>query len=184
MAFPTSRWRSTHIDLRIRQMEGEGVIFRPRMHVGIDVSVQRLLDDYQVIVLAGGAEKPRDLPIPGRELDGVHYAMDFLTQQNKRVAGDDEKTAAPGGTISRQGQACDRHRRRRHGLGLHRHVQPPWRGVGHAARDHAEAADAGEQADDVAGLAAEAAHVVLATKKAASATGLSSPSARSAKAAR
>jgi len=92
------------IDKRIRQMEAEGVIFRPRMHVGIDVSVQRLLDDYQVIVLAGGAEKPRDLPVPGRELDGVHFAMDFLTQQNKRVAGDDEKTAAPGGTISAEGK--------------------------------------------------------------------------------
>ncbi len=92
------------LDKRIRQMEGEGVIFRPRMQVGIDVSVQRLLDDYQVLVLAGGAEKPRDLPIPGRELDGVHFAMDFLTQQNKRVAGDDERTAAPGGTITAKGK--------------------------------------------------------------------------------
>ncbi len=92
------------IDKRVRQLEGEGVIFRPRMHIGIDVSVQRLLDDYQVLVLAGGAEKPRDLPIPGRELDGVHFAMDFLTQQNKRVAGDDEKTAAPGGTITAKGK--------------------------------------------------------------------------------
>jgi glutamate synthase (NADPH/NADH) small chain len=56
------------------------------MHVGIDVSVQRLLDDYQVIVLAGGAEKPRDLPIPGRELGGIHFAMEFLPQQNRRVS--------------------------------------------------------------------------------------------------
>src|SRR6202008_3763324 len=93
------------IDQRIRQMEAEGVIFRPRMHVGINVSVERLLDDYQVLVLAGGAEQPRDLPVPGRELDGVHFAMDFLTQQNKRIAGDDEKTAAPGGTIT----AKDKH---------------------------------------------------------------------------
>ncbi len=92
------------IDKRIRQMESEGVIFRPRMHVGIDVSVQRLLDDYLVLVLAGGAERPRDLPIPGRELDGIHFAMDFLTQQNRRVAGDDEKTAAPGGAISARGK--------------------------------------------------------------------------------
>jgi glutamate synthase (NADPH/NADH) small chain len=101
---PDFKMEKKHIDLRMRQMEGEGVIFRPRMHVGIDVSVQRLLDDYQVIVLAGGAEKPRDLPVPGRELDGVHYAMDFLTQQNKRVAGDDENTAAPGGTITATGK--------------------------------------------------------------------------------
>lgn len=92
------------IDKRVRQMESEGVIFRTRLNVGVDVTVQRLLDDYQVIVLAGGAEKSRDLPIPGRELDGVHYAMDFLTQQNKRVAGDNEKTAAPGGTLSAKGK--------------------------------------------------------------------------------
>ena len=93
------------IDRRIKQMEGEGVIFRTSMHVGKDVTVQRLLDDYDIIVLAGGAEWPRDLEVPGRELDGIHYAMDFLTQQNKRVAGDDEKTAAPQGTIT----AKDKH---------------------------------------------------------------------------
>ena len=88
------------IDRRIKQMETEGVIFRAGIHVGKDISIQRLLDDYDVIVLAGGAELPRDLDVPGRELDGVHFAMDFLTQQNKRVAGDDEATAAPRGTIS------------------------------------------------------------------------------------
>ena len=57
-----------------------------------------------ILVLAGGAEQPRDLEVPGRELDGVHFAMDFLTQQNKRNAGDDEDTAAPQGTITRQGK--------------------------------------------------------------------------------
>jgi glutamate synthase (NADPH) small chain len=101
---PDFKMDKKHIDLRIRQMESEGVIFRPRMHVGINVSVERLLDDYQVLVLAGGAEQPRDLPVPGRELDGIHFAMDFLTQQNKRVAGDDEKSAAPEGTITAQGK--------------------------------------------------------------------------------
>jgi glutamate synthase (NADPH/NADH) small chain len=101
---PDFKMEKHPIDKRVRQMEAEGVIFRTRLNVGIDVTVQRLLDDYQIIVLAGGAEKPRDLPIPGRELDGVHFAMDFLTQQNKRVAGDDEKTAAPGGTIHAKGK--------------------------------------------------------------------------------
>jgi glutamate synthase (NADPH/NADH) small chain len=101
---PDFKMEKRHIDLRIRQLEAEGVIFRPRMYVGIDVTVQRLLDDYLVIVLAGGAEQPRDLPVPGRELDGIHFAMDFLTQQNKRIAGDDEQTAAPGGTITAQGR--------------------------------------------------------------------------------
>ncbi len=92
------------IDRRVAQMEQEGVIFRTSFEVGVTVSVQRLLDDYDVLVMAGGAENPRDLEIPGRELQGVHYAMDFLTQQNKRNAGDDELRAAPTGAISATGK--------------------------------------------------------------------------------
>ncbi len=92
------------IDRRIAQMEAEGVIFRCGVNVGVDFSVERLMDDYHVLVFAGGAELPRDLHIPGRELDGVHFAMDFLAQQNRRVAGDDEDKAAPGGTISATGK--------------------------------------------------------------------------------
>jgi glutamate synthase (NADPH/NADH) small chain len=92
------------IDRRIQQMEAEGVIFRTNFDVGVTVSVQRLLDDYDVLVMAGGAESPRDLPVPGRELDGVHFAMEFLTQQNKRNAGDPETVAAPTGTLSAKGK--------------------------------------------------------------------------------
>ena len=92
------------IDRRVRQMEAEGVIFRTGFEVGVTVSVQRLLDDYDVLVMAGGAEVPRDLEVPGRELDGVHFAMDFLTQQNRRNAGDAETVAAPGGTLSAKGR--------------------------------------------------------------------------------
>ena len=92
------------IDRRIRQMEDEGVIFRANFEVGLTVSVQRLLDDYDVLVMAGGAEAPRDLDVPGRDVDGVHYAMDFLIQQNKRNAGDPEDVAAPSGTISADGK--------------------------------------------------------------------------------
>jgi glutamate synthase (NADPH/NADH) small chain len=92
------------IDRRVRQMEAEGVIFRTNMEVGVHVSVQRLLDDYDVLVMAGGAEQPRDLEASGRELDGVHFAMDFLTQQNKRNAGDPESVAAPQGALSAKGK--------------------------------------------------------------------------------
>src|SRR3954468_8911440 len=92
------------IDRRIQQMEIEGVIFRPGLHIGVDVSVERLMDDYDVLVLAGGAELPRGLPVPGRDLGGVHFAMDFLVQQNKRNAGDGEDKAAPGGAISAAGK--------------------------------------------------------------------------------
>jgi glutamate synthase (NADPH/NADH) small chain len=92
------------IDRRIRQMEAEGVIFRTNFEVGKTVSVQRLLDDYDVLVMAGGAEAPRDLPVEGRDLAGVHFAMEFLTQQNRRNAGDPEELAAPEGTISAAGK--------------------------------------------------------------------------------
>jgi glutamate synthase (NADPH/NADH) small chain len=92
------------IDRRIEQMEVEGVIFRTNMEVGVTVSVARLLDDYHILVLAGGAEQPRDLPLPGREFGGVHFAMDFLTEQNKRNAGDSSDRAAPNGEISALGK--------------------------------------------------------------------------------
>ena len=75
------------IDRRMIQMEAEGVIFRTGVEVGVTVSVERLLDDYHVLVLAGGAEQPRDLDVPGRDLEGIHFAMDYLVQQNRRVAG-------------------------------------------------------------------------------------------------
>src|SRR5262249_1928546 len=70
---------------RIAQMEAEGVIFHYNAHVGVNVPVDELLQDYDAIALAGGAEKSRELPIPGRELAGIHFAMDFLPQQNRRV---------------------------------------------------------------------------------------------------
>ncbi len=115
------------IDRRIRQMEAEGVAFRAGVEVGVNISMPMLLADYDAVVLAGGAEAPRDLPIPGRDVAGVHFAMDFLTQQNKRVAGDSEEKAAPSGALTRQRQACGGDRRRRYRFGLHRHLQPPGR---------------------------------------------------------
>ncbi|HEY5713150.1 MAG TPA: glutamate synthase subunit beta [Allosphingosinicella sp.] len=75
------------IDRRIAQMEIEGVIFRPNMEIGVTVPVERLMDDYHVLVLAGGAEQPRDMDVPGRDMPGVHFAMDYLVQQNRRNAG-------------------------------------------------------------------------------------------------
>ncbi len=85
---PDFKMEKHHIDRRMAQMRAEGVIFRPNTWIGVDVPARELLDRYDAVVLAGGAEKPRDLPVPGRELDGIHFAMDFLRQQNKRVAGD------------------------------------------------------------------------------------------------
>jgi len=76
------------IDRRMAQMSAEGVEFRPNAHVGVDVPAAELLVDFDAIVLTGGAEAPRDLDVPGRELAGVVFAMDFLPQQNQVVAGD------------------------------------------------------------------------------------------------
>ena len=101
---PDFKLDKAQIDRRIGLMEAEGVIFRTGMHIGRDVSVERLLDDYEVMVLAGGAEQPRDFNLPGRTLGGVHFAMDYLSQQNRRVAGDDEALAAPDGTIDANGK--------------------------------------------------------------------------------
>ena len=92
------------IDRRIDQMQAEGVRFHTGINVGIDLSVQSLLADYDAVVMAGGAEAPRDLDVPSRSLDGIHFAMDFLTQQNKRNAGDDEATASVGKTLSAAGK--------------------------------------------------------------------------------
>ncbi|HTM92289.1 MAG TPA: glutamate synthase subunit beta [Flavisolibacter sp.] len=74
------------IDRRITVMEEEGVVFKCNANVGVDVSINDLLREYHAIVLAGGSTIPRDLKIPGRELNGIHFAMDFLKQQNKRVS--------------------------------------------------------------------------------------------------
>jgi glutamate synthase (NADPH/NADH) small chain len=76
------------IDRRMAQMSIEGVEFRPGVHVGVTVPVGELVAEFDALVLAGGAEAPRDLPVPGRELAGVHFAMEFLPQQNRVVAGD------------------------------------------------------------------------------------------------
>ncbi|MEI8394584.1 MAG: glutamate synthase subunit beta [Rhodospirillaceae bacterium] len=76
------------IDRRMAQMQAEGVTFRPGINVGVDLPAAELLKGFDAVVLAGGSEHPRDLPVPGRELTGVHFAMEFLTQQNKRNAGD------------------------------------------------------------------------------------------------
>ena len=92
------------INRRAVQMEAEGVQFRTSMEVGVTISVSSLRENYDLIVLSGGAEQPRKLEIPGAELPGVRLAMEFLTQQNKRVAGDDEVRAAPRGSLTATGK--------------------------------------------------------------------------------
>ena len=101
---PDFKMEKHHIDRRMRQMEAEGVEFRTGVEVGATLSIKSLLEGYDAVALTGGAELPRDLEVPGRELNGIHFAMDFLTQQNKRNAGDDESRAAPRGTLTAKGK--------------------------------------------------------------------------------
>lgn len=85
---PDFKLEKNVVDRRIRLMEQEGIIFRTNAHVGVNISAKHLKDEFDAVVMCGGASAPRDLPIPGRQLNGVHFAMDFLPQQNKKVAGD------------------------------------------------------------------------------------------------
>ena len=92
------------INRRAVQMEAEGVQFRTSVEIGVTISVGSLKENFDAVVLAGGAEDPRRLEIPGAELAGVRLAMEFLTQQNKRNAGDEETRAAPRGSITATGK--------------------------------------------------------------------------------
>src|SRR5439155_8299876 len=83
--FKMEKWL---IDRRMEQMAAEGVTFRTSVNVGVDVTGDDLQREFDAVVLSSGATKPRDLPVPGRDLQGIHFAMEFLPQQNKVNAGD------------------------------------------------------------------------------------------------
>ena len=85
---PDFKMEKSVLDRRLEQLVTEGVEFRTGVHAGVGVTGEDLMRDYDAVLLASGAEQPRDLTIPGRELKGIHFAMDYLTQQNKRGAGD------------------------------------------------------------------------------------------------
>ena len=85
---PDFKMEKYHIDRRLEQMQAEGVQFKINVNVGVDIPIGEIRGKYDAVILAGGSEKPRDLPIPGRELKGIHFAMQYLTQQNRVNAGD------------------------------------------------------------------------------------------------
>ena len=92
---PDFKMEKSHIDRRIAQMKAEGVTFHCKVHVGKDVTAESLAASHDALVLSGGAEASRDLPVPGRDLQGVHFAMEFLPQQNRRVGGEPIGTNEP-----------------------------------------------------------------------------------------
>ncbi|RME90539.1 MAG: glutamate synthase subunit beta [Candidatus Hydrogenedentota bacterium] len=85
---PDFKMEKDKIDRRVEQMKAEGVKFVVNTNVGVDLPVEELLEKYDAIALAGGSEQPRDLPVPGRDLEGIYFAMQYLTQSNRVVAGD------------------------------------------------------------------------------------------------
>jgi glutamate synthase (NADPH) small chain len=92
---PDFKMEKIHVDRRVEQMQGEGVIFHYNAHVGVNVPADKLVKEHDAVVLTGGSEEPRDLPIPGRELEGIHFAMDFLPQQNRRVSNEPQGDVEP-----------------------------------------------------------------------------------------
>src|SRR6185369_11993637 len=85
---PNFKLEKRIVDRRLEQLAAEGVEFVTNAHVGVNTPVERLRTEFDAILLAGGAEHPRDLPVPGRELKGIHFAMEFLPQQNRRNEGE------------------------------------------------------------------------------------------------
>jgi len=98
---PEFKMEKRFLDRRLAILEAEGVVFRPGVNVGVEVTADRLRRDFDAVLLAGGAGQPRDLPVPGRELGGIHFAMEYLTLQNRRNEGD---TIPDGEFISAEGR--------------------------------------------------------------------------------
>ena len=150
-----SRWRSTSSTAVWSRCSAEGVRFRTGAHVGVNIAVEDLRREHHALLLAGGSEQPRDLRVPGRELNGIHFAMEFLPQQNRRNEGDEVPAAQ---SDSRRRQARGDHRRRRHRRRLPGHLPPPGRALGDAVRTAAQAARRAVALDAVAALAHAIAH--------------------------
>ena len=159
---PDFKMAKSVIDRRMSQMQAEGVEFRVNSHIGEDISIERLTERYDAVVLTGGCEEPRDLEIPGRELDGVHFAMDYLTQQNQRIGGEAPNGSPPilagnkhviviGGGDT--------------GSGLRRHGQSSGRRLHHPTRAAPPPRSQPGQDAHVARLADKAAHLVLTRRR-------------------
>ena len=101
LGIPDFKMEKFLVARRVDQMEKEGVVFRTGVHVGVNLEAKQLVNDFDAVLIATGAEKPRDLPIPGRDLKGIHFAMQFLPQQNRRGG---NRPVDPGFDITARGQ--------------------------------------------------------------------------------
>ena len=137
------------VERRLKMMEREGIKFICNANVGDNVEAQLLRKDFDALVLCTGATQPRDLPVDGRKLAGVHFAMDYLTAEHEGAA--ERRPGSHPDSRARQGR--DRDRRRRHRHRLRRHGDAPWLQDPHAAGDHGAAADGPRGRQPVAGMA-------------------------------
>ena len=101
LGIPDFKMEKHLVARRVDQMEKEGVVFKTGVHVGVNLEASKLLNDFDAVLIATGSEKPRDLPIPGRDLKGIYFAMQFLPQQNRRVG---SRPVDPGFDITASGQ--------------------------------------------------------------------------------
>ena len=127
------------VQRRVDLMAAEGVLFKTGVNVGVDLPADKLLHSFDAVCLTGGATQARELPIPGRELKGVHLAMEYLTQQNRLLAG--ESIAPPEERITAEGKRGGHPGRRRHRCRLPGHGPPPGRGGSVPVRAAARATD-------------------------------------------
>ena len=135
---PEFKMEKKHLDRRLDQMRREGTVFRAGVTVGESITGDQLRDRYDAVVIATGSTIGRDLPVPGRELAGIHQAMEFLPQGNRASLG--EAPTVDGRPDHGDRQARRDHRRRRHRRRLPRHVAAATARVGDPARDHGPAA--------------------------------------------
>ena len=137
------------VERRLRLMEEEGIKFICNAHVGDNVEAMLLLKDFDATVICTGATQPRDLPVEGRNLKGIHFAMDYLTAQHQGAAG--RRARRIPDTCARQGRDCPRRWRHRHRLRGHRDA--PGMPEPDPARDPAEAADGSRRGQSMARVA-------------------------------
>ncbi len=149
---PEFKMEKRFLDRRLEVMEAEGVIFRHGVDIGVDVPIDRIRGDFDATLLAAGAGQPRDLPVPGRDLQGIHFAMEYLTLQNRRCAGDDDSRL---GVHHGEGEARRHHRGRRYRGRLPRHGSSTGRGRRASTRADADAAGNSRRRQPLAAVASD-----------------------------
>ena len=167
LGIPEFKLEKHHVDRRAEQLVAEGVEIRTNTNVGSDITAQELRASFDAVCLTGGSTVPRDLPAPGRELDGIHFAMDYLAQQNRKDRGQE---FSPQETITAEGKNVVIIGGRGHRRRLSRNNNTAARRQDHAVRNHAEAPRRPQERKPVAAMALGVPHLFQPTRRAGRAT--------------